>query len=135
MAAIFTHITFTVSDFERSIAFYKNVCEMDVARDRRLEGGSTVWLGPKTNCDTLPPYVFVIEQGEVINRLDHLAFQCDTRDEVTAKATLGVELGVLHEGPVDLGGSVGYFALLRDPDGHLVEFTHGQPIAGVRAAA
>lgn len=135
MAAIFTHITFTVSDFDRSIAFYKNVCEMDVVRDRRGEGGSTVWLGPKSNSNALPPFVFVIEQGEVKDRLDHLAFQCDTREEVAEKAAMGAKMGALHEGPIDHGGSVGYYALLRDPDGHLVEFTHGQPIAGVRAAA
>jgi hypothetical protein len=35
------------------------------------------------------------------------------------------------EGPTDYGGSVGYFALVREPSGHLVEFTHGQPLKGL----
>ena len=29
------------------------------------------------------------------------------------------------------GGDIGYVAMLRDPDGHVVEFTFGQPIAGL----
>ena len=131
MPARFTHITFTVSNFERAIAFYRDVCELDVVRDRRKEGGSTVWLGPRGADANAPAYVFVIEEGAVTNRLDHLAFQCDTRAEVDAKAELGRVMHALHYGPKDAGGSVGYFVMLRDPDGHIVEFTHGQPIRGV----
>lgn len=131
MAAHFTHLTFTVSNFERSIAFYRDICEMVVVRDRREEGGSTVWLGPRGADKGNPPFVFVIEEGEVRDRLDHLAFQCDTRDEVEVKANLGKALNALHCEPRDVGGSVGYYTMLRDPDGHIVEFTHGQPIKGI----
>lgn len=131
MAARFTHITFTVSNFERSIAFYRDVCELAVVRDRRHEGGSTVWLGPRDADPADPPYVFVLMEGEVTDRLDHLAFQCDTREEVDAKAALAQSAGTLRKGPRDAGGSVGYFAMVSDPDGHVVEFTYGQPIRGV----
>lgn len=131
MSARFTHITFTVSDFERSIAFYREVCDVDVVRDRRLEDGTTVWLGPPGGDDRLPPYVFVLVEGEVENRLDHLAFQCDSRAEVDRKAELGRRLGALAQDQRDDGGSIGYHCKLWDPDGHLIEFTHGQPIQGV----
>ncbi len=131
MATRFTHVTFTVSDFERSIAFYRDVCGMVVVRDRRGEGGGTVWLGPSAAASELPPYVFVIEEGEVTDRLDHLAFQCDTREEFEEKAGLGARLGIVAHGPTHAGGSVGSFVILHDPDGHGVEFTHGQPIRGV----
>jgi len=131
MTARFTHITFTVSNFERSIGFYRDVCGVDVVRDRRLEQGTSVWIGPETPADRLPPYVFVLVEGAVENRLDHLAFQCDSREEVDAKAALGRRLGVLAQESRDDGGSVGYHCKLRDPDGHLVEFTHGQPIQGI----
>lgn len=130
MAAHFTHITFTVSNFDRAIAFYRDVCEMDVVRDRRAEGGSTVWLGPRGADKTNPPFVFVIEEGTVTNRLDHLAFQCDTRAELDAKAFIGSSRNALHCAPRDEGGSVGSYTMLRDPDGHIVEFTYGQPIKG-----
>jgi catechol 2,3-dioxygenase-like lactoylglutathione lyase family enzyme len=42
--------------------------------------------------------------------------------------------GAPVEGPTDAGGSVGYFAIVREPSGHLVEFTFGQPLRGLRAA-
>ena len=131
MAAHFTHVTFTVSNFERSIDFYRDVCELDVVRDRRAEGGSTVWLGPRGADKANPPFVFVIEEGEVTDRLDHLAFQCDTREEIEAKARLGRARNALHRAPRDEGGSVGSYTMLRDPDGHIVEFTYGQPIKGI----
>ncbi len=131
MAAHFTHITFTVSNFDRTIAFYQNVCEMDVVRDRRAEGGTTVWLGPSGADKHNPPFVFVIEEGPVTDRLDHIAFQCDTRDEIIAKANMGKTMNALYREPRDEGGSVGYYTMLRDPDGHIVEFTHGQPIKGI----
>jgi len=41
--------------------------------------------------------------------------------------------GTLVEGPTDYGGSVGYFAVVREPSGHLVEFTFGQPLRGLQA--
>jgi len=30
-----------------------------------------------------------------------------------------------------VGGSVGYFVILREPGGNLVEFTFGQPLLGL----
>lgn len=132
MAARFTHVTFKVSNFERSITFYRDLCDMVVVRDRRLEGGQTVWLGPKGSNAERPPFVFVIEEGQVTDRLDHLAFQCDSRADLDAKAEQARAVGALHTPPKDVGGSIGAYTLLRDPDGHLIELTYGQPIAGIR---
>ena len=78
-----------------------------------------------------PTFLLVIGEGEVTFRMDHLGFQCDVREQVDQIAERGRELGILVEPPTDVGGSVGYFTMLRDPDGHLVEFTHGQPIEGL----
>ena len=41
--------------------------------------------------------------------------------------------GNLGEGPVEYGGSVSYFAIVREPSGHLVEFTFGQPLRGLKS--
>lgn len=135
MAFRFTHITFTVSNFARSIAFYRDVCQMKVVRDRRLEGGSTVWLGPPSTPDDpaqgWPVYIFVLEEGTVTDRLNHLSFQCDDRSELDKIAARAQADGILDEGPVHTNGSIGSYVIIRDPDGHLVEFTYGQPIVGV----
>jgi lactoylglutathione lyase len=131
MATRWTHITITVSDLDRSVEFYRSTCGLEVVRDRRREGGSTVWMGVAPAEGELPVYVLVLMRGEVTDRLNHFGFQCDTREEVDRRARDAERAGILVEGPTDSGGSVGYWAIVRDPDGHGVEFTHGQPIRGL----
>ena len=131
MSTRWTHITFTASDIERSIDFYTSFCDLSVLRDRRREGGGTVWLGPDTPPGQNPTFIMVIGEGEVSSRMDHLGFQCEAREQVEQIAERGKQLGILVHPPTDSGGSVGYWTMLRDPDGHLVEFTYGQPIEGL----
>ena len=131
MSTRWTHITFTASDIERSIDFYTSFCNLSVLRDRRREGGGTVWLGPDTPPGQNPTFIMVIGEGEVSSRMDHLGFQCEAREQVEQIADRGKQLGILVHPPTDSGGSVGYWTMLRDPDGHLVEFTYGQPIEGL----
>ena len=61
-------------------------------------------------------------------RMDHLGFTVDSRARVDALAQAAQQAGVLEEGPHDLGPPVGYFVIIRDPDGNGVEFSHGQEI-------
>jgi lactoylglutathione lyase len=126
-----THITVTVSSLERSIDFYTSTCGLSVVRDRRREGGGTVWLGPETPPGESPTFVLVLMEGEVTDRLDHFGFQCDSREQVDEIAKEAEARGMLVFAPQDSGGSVGYWTMLRDPDGHSVEFTFGQPIKGL----
>jgi catechol 2,3-dioxygenase-like lactoylglutathione lyase family enzyme len=126
-----THITITVSDIERSIEFYTSFCKLSVIRDRRREGGGTVWLGPSRLSGAKPIFLLVIGAGEVTSRMDHLGFQCERREQVDLIAEQGRQLGILVVPPTDVGDPVGYFTIIRDPDGHLVEFTYGQPIEGL----
>jgi catechol 2,3-dioxygenase-like lactoylglutathione lyase family enzyme len=131
MAMRWTHITITVSDIERSIDFYRSFCDLTVVRDRRREGGGTVWLGRSAPPGKNPTFLLVIGRGEVTSRMDHLGFQCELKQQVDEIAEKGRQLGILVEPPTEAGGVVGYFTMLRDPDGHLVEFTYGQPIEGL----
>jgi lactoylglutathione lyase len=126
-----THITLPFSDLATSIAFFTDVCGLAVVRDRRLEGGTTVWLGPRPEAGHDPAFVLVAQQGTVKEPLDHFGFQCDTREEIDAIAARAKESGTLVEGPIDHGGSVGYIVVVREPSGHLVEFTFGQPLEGL----
>ena len=76
-------------------------------------------------------FVLVIVQSEVTARLDHFGFQCDSRAEVDRIAAAARAQDILVEPPTDIGGVVGYFTTVRDPDGHVVEFTYGQPLKGL----
>lgn len=131
MPTRWTHITINASDLEPSIEFYRSFCGLTIVRDRRPEGRHNVWLGPATQPGGDPVFVLVIVQDEVKARVDHFGFQCDSREEVDRIAELARQQDILVEPPVDVGGVVGYFAMVRDPDGHLVEFTAGQPLRGL----
>jgi catechol 2,3-dioxygenase-like lactoylglutathione lyase family enzyme len=126
-----THLTLRSSDLDRSVAFYETTCGLRLVRDRRREGGGTVWLGPEPAPGRTPSFVLVLEPGRVESRIDHLGFQCATRAEVDRVAEAAREAGTLVEPPRDSGGSVGYWCVVADPDGHRVEFTHGQPLEGL----
>ena len=126
-----THITVNVSDLDRSVDFYTTVCGLSIVRDRRQEGRHNVWLGPAVAENEQPAFVLVMVQDEVKTRLDHFGFQCDSRAEVEAIAELARKQNMLIAPPTDIGGVVGYFTTIQDPDGHLIEFTFGQPLKGL----
>jgi lactoylglutathione lyase len=131
MPAHWTHVVLHVADLERSIAFYRRFCGLEIVRDGRPRGGHTVWLGPPAGTPEPPRFVLVLYQHAVTARLDHLGFQCDAREEVDRIAAEAARLGILCEPPFDGGGDIGYVTQIRDPDGHRVEFTHGQPLLGL----
>jgi catechol 2,3-dioxygenase-like lactoylglutathione lyase family enzyme len=133
MPVRWTHVVVKVSDLERSIEFYRRFCGLEIVRDGRRNGGHTVWLGAAATRSAVPSFVLVLYQHELDAPLDHLGFQCDARDEVDRVAREAARLGILVEPPFDGGGDIGYVTQIRDPDGNLVEFTHGQPLAGLGA--
>ncbi len=130
MPVRFTHIVLKVAELDRSIAFYRRFCGLEVVRDGR-PAGRTVWLAPTRRAPGLPAFVLVLYLTAIDCRVDHLGFQCDAREEVDRIAAEGERLGILKEPPFDGRGDIGYLTMLRDPDGHVVEFTFGQPLAGL----
>lgn len=131
MTIRWTHITINASNLDVSVEFYTSFCGLSIVRDRRLEGRHNVWLGPPTPPGEDPVFVLVIVQDEVKARLDHFGFQCDSRGEVDRIVARARQQDILVQPPLDAGGVVGYFAMVRDPDGHIVEFTFGQPLRGL----
>jgi lactoylglutathione lyase len=124
-------VTVAVSDLERSIAWYTERCGLVVVRDRRPDGGSTVWLGAQPLAGEDPAFVLVLAREPVGAPFDHFGFQCASRAEVDALADEARRDGTLAHPPKESGGVVGYWTQVRDPDGHLVEFTYGQPLTGL----
>lgn len=130
-----THITLPVSDVDGSIKFFTKICGLSVVRDRRREGGSTIWLGPRPKEGVDPDFVLVITKGTVEKPLDHFGFQCDSLSELEDIARNAEEDGALVTELTFAGGSVGHFCLVREPSGHLVELTYGQPLRGLGAVS
>lgn len=125
-----THVTFSVKDFTESIKFYKKWFQLEVHRDRRPY---TVWLTTKTqNEKKLPEFILVLEQNAGDSgQINHFGFQIEDRSKLDAIADEARGLGILVEGPTDVGGAVGSFVTIKDPNGHIWEFTVGQPLQGL----
>ena len=74
MSVRWTHFTLPVSDLDGSIRFFTEVCGLAVVRDRRQEGGTTVWLGPAPAPSEEPEFVVVVSGVKSGNRSITLAF-------------------------------------------------------------
>lgn len=124
-----THVALPVHDVERSIKFYSTYAQMQVVH-RRIDaekGVSVVWLTDKTR-----PFVIVLIQTNsvhpVLSPLAHLGVGCKSREFMDTLCAQARQEGVLIEEPKDSGYPIGYWAFLRDPDGHTLELSYGQEI-------
>jgi catechol 2,3-dioxygenase-like lactoylglutathione lyase family enzyme/ketosteroid isomerase-like protein len=124
-----THIALPVLDVDRSSEFYAKYAGMQIVH-RRIDaetGVAVVWLSDRTR-----PFVLVLIQKEtvhpVLSPLAHLGVGCNSRAELDALCDAARRAGVLLQEPKDSGYPIGYWAFLRDPDGHTLELSYGQEI-------
>ena len=124
-----THIALPASDIGRSVEFYAAYAEMQVVH-RRVDtetGAEVVWLSDHTR-----PFVIVLIQTPfvqpVLSPLAHLGIGCKSREAVDVLCDKARQAGLLVQEPKDSGYPIGYWAFLRDPDGHTLELSYGQEI-------
>jgi glyoxylase I family protein len=129
----FSHVRLTVTDIERSRAFYDSVFGFDVAfeappadADEATKeqlaflfggvvyafGGGLLGLRPVAADDD--------RYDEDRVGLDHLSFAVSQRSDLDAAVTMLDGLGVAHEGIKDIGSA--YILEFRDPDNVALEF-------------
>ncbi|MFB2896662.1 VOC family protein [Aerosakkonemataceae cyanobacterium BLCC-F50] len=125
----FTHIALPVSNIEKSIEFYTTYAQMQVVH-RRIDataGVAVAWLSDNTR-----PFVIVLIQTNsvqpILSPLAHLGVGCKSREAMDVLCDQARQEGILVEEPKDSGYPVGYWAFLRDPDGHTLELSYGQEI-------
>ncbi len=120
-----THVALPVTSLEASVAFYSKYANMKVVHQRP----DVVWLGDGTR-----PFVVVLIETETVEHalrpVAHLGVACESREAVDRLCELAREETRLDSGPMDYGSPVGYWAFLRDPDGHTLEVSYGQDVAG-----
>ncbi len=125
-----THLALGVRDLDRTIDFYRRHAKLHVVHDRRDGHSRVVWLSERIE---EPDFVLVLlevdaEPPVAPSTLQHLGFAVASRAEVDVAAEAGRREGILEVPPTYAGPVVGYFCIIRDPDGNQVEFSHGQPI-------
>ncbi len=127
-----THIALHVPDVEACIAFYRDFCRLRIVHERR-DGGSgerIVWMAePGRESE----FIFVLLPGgpgyeRRENDFSHVGFALESRAAVDAVAARGRAAGCLAWAPREEPYPVGYYCGLRDPAGHVVEFSYGQPL-------
>ena len=125
----FHHVRLTVTDIDRSRAFYDDVFGLPVAMEMPadaddatreqlafLYGGVVYALGD--SLFGLRP-VGGDDFDEDRTGLDHLSFAVDSRADLDAAAAMLDERGIAHGGVKDIG--VGSILEFRDPDGIALE--------------
>ena len=124
-----THVALSVSDMDRSVAFYEKYANMTVVHRRPSSrpGAEVAWLSDRTR-----PFAIVLAETESLDPplgpFAHLGTACRSRAEVDRLVELARADGCLVEEPHDSGPPVGYWVRLRDPDGHTLELSFGQEV-------
>jgi catechol 2,3-dioxygenase-like lactoylglutathione lyase family enzyme len=129
-----SHIALCVKDVDRSIDFYSDFAGFEVVHRRGESGRRVVWLS-----DLQRPFALVLlessTEGARLDGVSHLGIACASRQQVDQLCERARTLGCLTREPKDAGQPVGYWALLRDPDGHNLELSHGQEVGAQVARA
>lgn len=118
------HIALPVRSLAASIAFYARFANMQVVHSRL----GVAWISDGTR-----PFAIVLLEStaETIPLLlpyAHPGVGVASRAEVDRLCQLARDAQCLVREPEDSGPPVGYWALLRDPDGHTLELAYGQAV-------
>ena len=93
----------------------------------KISNVDVVWIS-----DLNRPFAIVLIQSVKakgkLSPESHLGVACESRNEVDRLCDLARSEGLLLKGPNDWGFPVGYWAYIRDPDGHTLEISYGQEL-------
>jgi catechol 2,3-dioxygenase-like lactoylglutathione lyase family enzyme len=130
MTPTFTHCALHVRDLDGSIAFYASYCGLAVVKEHGNGEDRTVWMASPREEQS---FVLVLLGGGPEHEQDkadmtHYGFAVGARADVDAIAERGRQEGRLHWEPVEFPPPTGYLCAVKDPSGHIIEFSFGQPL-------
>ncbi|MCB9896202.1 MAG: VOC family protein [Planctomycetes bacterium] len=124
-----THLALRCKDTTATAKFYQAVCGMSIVHERAGDGMPVYWVSARPlGIDFVLVLLGGGKDGDA-PRMDHLGFTVESREYVDRIAAKARELGILQYAPTDSGPPVGYWTMIRDPDGNWVEFSVDQDIA------
>ena len=121
-----THVALPVRSLDASVAFYARYARMQPVHRRP----GVAWISDRTR----PFAIVLIETSggiEPLRPIAHLGVGVASAAEVDRLCRLARDENCLLREPEDSGPPVGYWALLRDPDGHTLEIAYGQELGHV----
>lgn len=124
-----THIALTSKNIDASVRFYGEYANMKVVHERGIEPESThvVWLSDQTR-----PFVIVLiesnQPAPALGPFAHLGVGCESREALDKLCDRARKANILVREPVDSGYPAGYWAFIKDPDGHNLELSYGQEV-------
>ena len=123
------HVLFKVKDADQSIRFYSEYLGMGAVLDQK-DGDGKRWVWMRFSENPYAPLLVFVEETQlkttagVAHSLQHFSFRLTDMkpvEEISAKAKAG---NCLKE-PANYGGHMkGYFCVVSDPDGNLLEFSY-----------
>jgi catechol 2,3-dioxygenase-like lactoylglutathione lyase family enzyme len=123
-----THVALFCRDIEASVRFYATHVGLHEVHRRVDDGTTVVWMAEQGRDADFVTVLLGIAPPSGEGPFAHFGYAVGSRDEVDAAAKRGREAGFDVQGPVEGGSVVGYYCLLRDPDGNWVEFSYGQSL-------
>ncbi|MFN7944043.1 MAG: VOC family protein [Blastocatellia bacterium] len=119
------HVALITADARRTAQFYCDWAGMRVIHER-LDPGSTHRVSWVRLAHDDTGLIIVLVEGEPAasgGRMDHFGFHVTDRADVDAIAERARVAGILVDEPQYAGPVVGYFCMISDPDGNLLEFS------------
>jgi catechol 2,3-dioxygenase-like lactoylglutathione lyase family enzyme len=119
------HIAMLVKDAAVSAEFYKRYCGMEIIHDRQDNEIHVSWLRVPSQKDGFM-IVLLETLGELSTEpgnMDHLGFYVESRKDVDEIAAMARKEGILLSEPEYAGPIIGYYCMVRDPDGYMAEFS------------
>ena len=130
MHPAFTHVAILARDIEGAAEFYRRYARLAEVHRRTEHGVTVVWLGERGRERELVIVLIGAPHADAVEPapLAHLGYAVESREEVVRLAESARSESILVEPPRDAGPIVGYYCIVRDPDGNLVEFSFGQSL-------
>ena len=122
------HLALACRDISKTVEFYKRYAEMEVIHDRHEHEARVTWIRHRRDRNGL---ILVLIQGSTIPKtpkglVNHLGFHVANDHEVDLISKMADSENCLVEPAKNGGNILGYYCIVRDPDGNLLEFSYGQ---------
>jgi len=119
------HVALQVRDAEKSAQFYQDYCGMEIVHSRQDGDIHVRWVRLPNQKDGFMIVLLetLADLSGAAGSMDHIGIYVESRKEVDDVAARAHGAGILVEGPIYAGEIVGYYCMIQDPDGNLIEFS------------